>query len=196
MENLKKLMEHRDAILLAEIGALIHDLGKLSEFFLRKQSEQEKDKYIDYHHSKILDYDGSSGSKYSSKEPRTKKLSNDVNQKLMNEKIDILNGALLDIIEEHHNKDSPKNDLVKFTIASDEFDSEEDRGRAKDEQKTADDTFKATAFGIESKESTINLVNFEVERQKIYELLINFFDRKIERRELLCGDCQDNTSAL
>ena len=42
MENLKKLMEHRDAILLAEIGALIHDLGKLSEEFVKAHSIKEE----------------------------------------------------------------------------------------------------------------------------------------------------------
>jgi len=39
-EKLKKLIEHRDAILLAEIGALIHDLGKLSEEFISVKSPE------------------------------------------------------------------------------------------------------------------------------------------------------------
>jgi len=39
--NLKKLVEHRDTILLAEIGTLIHDLGKLSEEFVRQMSMNE-----------------------------------------------------------------------------------------------------------------------------------------------------------
>lgn len=37
-DKLKKLVEHRDAILLAELGALIHDLGKLSEEFISNKS--------------------------------------------------------------------------------------------------------------------------------------------------------------
>lgn len=42
--NLKKLIEHRNDILFAEIGALIHDLGKLSnEFVEGKDDSEEKD---------------------------------------------------------------------------------------------------------------------------------------------------------
>lgn len=54
-EKLKKLIEHRDAILLAEIGALIHDLGKLSEEFVRSKCAEESGNWI--HHTAILEYD-------------------------------------------------------------------------------------------------------------------------------------------
>jgi CRISPR-associated Csx11 family protein len=46
------LIEHRDAILLAEIGVLIHDLGKLSEEFTKKLSQENNEQY--YVHSYIL----------------------------------------------------------------------------------------------------------------------------------------------
>jgi len=51
MEKLKKLIEHRDAILLAEIGALIHDLGKLSEEFVKQMS---KDVIFRFDHEDII----------------------------------------------------------------------------------------------------------------------------------------------
>ncbi len=186
-DKLKKLVEHRDAILLAEIGALIHDLGKLSEEFIRKQSEKEKDKFKDYHHSKILDYDSGLDKKYKPKKDDTKSLAKKVKQKLKclsEEKDGILGGTLLDIIEEHHNKEKPKNDLIKIVIASDEFDSEEDRGKAKDEQKDADKTFKATAFGIED-EGKIKINMLEEERQKVYEILLDYFNKNLNRFKLL-----------
>ena len=183
--KLKILREYKDAILLAEIGALIHDLGKLSEEFVRKQSEKEEDKFKDYHHSKILDYDSSLDEKYKPKYNDTKSLAKKVKQKLEclpEEKDRILEGTLLDIIKEHHNKERPKNDLVKFIIASDEFDSEEDRGKAKDKQKSADETFKSTAFGIEK--DKINIGVLEKERQEVYKTILNF-DKNLDRFELL-----------
>lgn len=54
MEKLKKLMEHRDAILLAEIGALIHDLGKLNKLFIEQHAKENEGK-IDYRHGDIID---------------------------------------------------------------------------------------------------------------------------------------------
>jgi len=57
MKKLEKLINNRDSILLAEIGALIHVLGKLSEEFVKKQSLKEKDNYSDFHHSNIVNYD-------------------------------------------------------------------------------------------------------------------------------------------
>lgn len=56
MEKLKKLVEHRDAILLAEIGALIHDLGKLNKLFIEQHAKENEGK-IDYQHGDIIDVD-------------------------------------------------------------------------------------------------------------------------------------------
>lgn len=50
-DKLKMLIEHRDAILLAEIGALIHDLGKLSEEFIKQTS---KDISFKFDHEDIM----------------------------------------------------------------------------------------------------------------------------------------------
>lgn len=53
VSKLDTLIKHRDAILIAEIGALIHDLGKLSEEFVIGKSsdvkELENPKNIDHH---------------------------------------------------------------------------------------------------------------------------------------------------
>jgi len=54
-DKLENLKEHRDAILLAEIGALIHDLGKLSEEFVLSKCNGELAKlYSWYAHQYIL----------------------------------------------------------------------------------------------------------------------------------------------
>jgi CRISPR-associated Csx11 family protein len=49
--NLDYLRKYRDTILLAEIGALVHDLGKLSEEFIESESEGSNKKYK---HQEIL----------------------------------------------------------------------------------------------------------------------------------------------
>ena len=77
--------------------------------------------------------------------------------------------------------------LLKFVLASDEFDSEEDRGRSKDKQSIYK-TFKSSALGYESE---INLNELEGFRREIYEVLIDILNScdisKIfeKRRELL-----------
>ena len=40
--NLNRLTDHRNFILLAELGALIHDLGKFSKEFLESKSPSGK----------------------------------------------------------------------------------------------------------------------------------------------------------
>ena len=50
-DKLKILQNNRDKILLAEIGALIHDLGKLSEDFVKQMS---RDICFNFDHEKIL----------------------------------------------------------------------------------------------------------------------------------------------
>lgn len=59
MGTLKTIEDHRDLILLAEIGALIHDLGKLSKKFVIQQSIECKTKKTycpecEFDHEKIL----------------------------------------------------------------------------------------------------------------------------------------------
>ena len=54
--KLGTLIEHRGRILLAEVGALIHDLGKLSEEFVKAHSFEEKASEWVYH-TAWLDYE-------------------------------------------------------------------------------------------------------------------------------------------
>ncbi len=54
VSKLDTLIKHRDAILIAEIGALIHDLGKLSEKFIYQMSQDSTRKQQLYSHDLIL----------------------------------------------------------------------------------------------------------------------------------------------
>jgi len=53
-KNLEVLVKHRDAILIAEIGALLHDLGKLDERFIIQTSIDGPGNFKKYKHEKIL----------------------------------------------------------------------------------------------------------------------------------------------
>ena len=49
MSELEKLTDHRDAISYAAIGALLHNLGKISSKFLKKQIDNEEPDYLYQH---------------------------------------------------------------------------------------------------------------------------------------------------
>ncbi len=165
MENkLELLKKDRDKILFAEIGALIHDLGKLHKTFI----EQHAKEYIgnkDYQHGDVLDEDAK-------RDDELGKLAKELKEILR--KWSLLDSNLYEIIKSHHNKDGRENlpILLKLIIASDEFDSEEDRGGAKDKQSLYK-TFKSSAFGYESE---MYLDELEELRKRVYKWTIKILD--------------------
>ena len=50
--DLKKLEKCRDGLLLAQAGALLHNLGKISSQFLNKMTSNDKDQKFRYQHNK------------------------------------------------------------------------------------------------------------------------------------------------
>ncbi|WP_202319138.1 CRISPR-associated protein Csx11 [Archaeoglobus neptunius] len=182
--KLNELMENRDAILLAEIGALIHDLGKLSEEFVRSKCIEESDKNW-IHHTAVIELDMHRGVKYA----------NDIRRILKNIKININRKtiALYDFILGHHPKNWGRKEkwdklesfefeypaydkgliLLKFIIASDTFDSEEDKSYCKDPQSVCG-IYKSTSFGFE--EDVIIPQSLKDERVKIYKVLRDWLD--------------------
>ena len=170
-DKLKILQDNRDKILLAEIGALIHDLGKLNEIFVRKQSLEGKE-YDDYYHSKILEYDFNKHHKYYSGDCEMEHLAK-ILFDLLKRKIK-LNGeetTLYEIIEKHHN-DNVDKVLLKFIKVADQFDADEDRAGAKDEQSICK-TFKSSTFGYEKE---IDITTLLSERKKSYKEIIKYLD--------------------
>lgn len=170
--KLEILQNNRDKILLAEIGALIHDLGKLSEIFIRKQSLEESKKYGDYHHSKVLEYDSDKCHKYHHPNECEMEHLAKVLTDLLKRKIE-LDGeeiTIYEIIEKHH--DNVDKLLLKFITSADTFDADEDRAGAKDEQSICK-TFKSSAFGYEKE---INIEILLSERKKSYRHIIDYLD--------------------
>lgn len=174
--SIDDLKLHEETILLAEIGALIHDVGKLSKLFVDKKSiEGEKNpKYEDYHHGNILEYDSNPQSKYYPKDPvlenSAKKL------KIILEKLYMTYGEKSDLyklMKRHHLGNS--NSFVRLITACDRFDSEEDRKDAGDRQPIRRPYF-SNAFGYEKELPLISEIDFNNERKAVYDLIIEVLD--------------------
>lgn len=177
--NLHDLEAHADIVFLTEIGALIHDLGKMSKFFIDKHTPGGKDLYKDYHHGDILEYDSGIKTGYLPNDPELKNKALQLKDLLEKAKIDYNNekSSLYKFMKEHHHKDPITTDsFVKLLIASESFDSKEDRSDATDSQ-LGPKTYFSNAFGYEEEMSLFSKDDFEKERKKIYALLINLLDR-------------------
>jgi hypothetical protein len=139
---LKKLEDNRTAILLAEIGAYLHDLGKARKEFVEHYAENGGS--------------GWDGHNFPSK------LSNNLKELLEKIKVEICNehASLLDFIEKHHKEkegdgylsDCDVPSLIRLLYAGwngyDGMDSGLDKGSAQTKQKK-DSIFISTAFGHE-----------------------------------------------
>ncbi len=184
-DKLKKLIEHRDAILLAEIGTLIHDVGKLSEEFVKSKCVEESGNWI--HHTAIVEYDAHRNITHARK---IKQILESIEIKLDGYSI-----RLYDFVLGHHKKmwskkeswDKPEsfeydyrkrrydedNIFLKFIIASDTFDSDEDKSYSKDPQNICG-VYKSTSFGFENE--LIEMDALIEERKKIYKILIDWLN--------------------
>jgi len=157
-KNMESIIKHRDLILLAEIGALIHDLGKLSEEFVGHSSvEKEPEKFP---HNKIFDPN------YMPKSLM------DIIDKIevddlfqSKKKIKILR----ELIENHHGRNR-KSNLLKILKAPgcDAADSGVDKGTPGRKQ-SKDNTFISTAFGYEKR--PINLSQLKSFRDEFCDVL-------------------------
>ena len=188
MGKLDELVKHRDAILFAEIGALIHDSGKLSEEFVKSKCIEESGNWI--HHTAILEYDVHKNISYAKK---AKQILESIKITLGNDSI-----RLYDFVLGHHKKqwenkderektwkkpeiftfkysDYNKNNniFLKFIMVSDAFDSEEDKSHSKDPQSICG-VYKSTSFGFENEQ--IEMSELIEERKKVYETIIKWLD--------------------
>ncbi|NJD75758.1 MAG: CRISPR-associated protein Csx11 [Candidatus Methanoperedens sp.] len=140
MIDIKQVIEkHKDTILLAEIGALIHDLGKLGEEFIGYESKDNDP--ITFYHNRILD------SKYISQTLIDTIDAIETPDLLIKNNIKILR----ELIENHHGG-AGKSNFIKYLKAPggvDGVDSGVDKGTPGKKQ-TKNDTFIATAFGHEN----------------------------------------------
>lgn len=163
--DLGELKSNRQALLLAELAALLHDVGKYSVQFVDQMSCNPSGTWKNFKHAKI------------DKMPRfvdagflkTLKNNNLATQlKWGCIPSDEHIGHLLDIIVYHHNPGHSAL-LVQLLVKCDGFDSGADKGTthndnlSKEAKQERDHTYVATAFGEETKK--IELISLSVNRK-------------------------------
>ena len=171
---LDKLAKNRVPILLAEIGAYLHDLGKARREFIEYNSKDGSPKW---------DKDKHNFPSIFSKELRT--ALNEIEVSICGEKV-----SLMDFIEKHHDKmetGGKRKDceiplIIRLLYANwqgyDGMDSGLDKGRVMGKDKVGqrkDHTFIATAFGHEFKR--IELSKIEYLTNNLQEVIINALEQ-------------------
>ena len=179
MNGLQKVEDHRDLILLAEIGALLHDLGKLSKEFVIQQSKECFDSNksccdeCNFDHLKIFkgntpkfDYNNFLDNNFTNS-ISNENLLNTLNKDIRNKNRYLFNQKLNDmkqIIEKHENNKSGIG-LIKLLASIDGLDSGVDKGTLHNNGKQPKgDTCRATSFGYET---TIDVSKLEQIRDRL-----------------------------
>lgn len=201
MTGLQRIVDNRDFILLAEIGALLHDLGKLSKEFVIQQSKECFDSNksccneCNFNHQKIFkdntlkfDYSDFLGNNFNSS-ISNENLSNILNKDIRNENRYLFNQKLNDmkqIIEKHENNRSGIG-LIKVLASIDGLDSGVDKGTLHNNGKQPkDNTYQATSFGHEA--NTIGVSKLKPIRDQLCAELID----NLKAIEQAYDDCKNN----
>ncbi|MDH7597830.1 MAG: CRISPR-associated protein Csx11 [Methanothrix sp.] len=164
VSSLKPLEDNRKALLLAEVGALLHDVGKLSTQFIDQMSIYPSSRSKDFAHENAVE-----------KLPDfvDKQFVNALKQRSLRDMLRLPGipnneqiGQLLDLVL-HHDKHRHSSFLVRLLNRCDGFDSGADKGTTKDQglskeaKQPFDKTFIATAFGSETLTSRIDVADID-----------------------------------
>ncbi|MGB9880163.1 MAG: hypothetical protein ACPLRM_05305, partial [Anaerolineae bacterium] len=183
------LAQNRDALLLTEVAALLHDIGKLSSQFVDQMSQSPSGISQGFAHENAVEkITGFVDAQFLNalKSPELRGL---LHIKPIPNKEQI--GSALDLIL-HHDKPRHSALLVRLLSRCDGADSGADKGTTrsvglpKEAKQPFEKTFIATAFGNETLESRIGTNRIDLARQKlsrrIGEKLISFRDRPEQKR--------------
>jgi hypothetical protein len=170
MSNLQILAQHRDALLLAEVAALLHDIGKLSSQFIDQMSQQPSAISTGFEHENAVEkIDGFVDAQFLNALKLTKlrdrlRLDSIQKQKQL--------GQILDLIL-HHDKRQHSAFLVQLLNRCDGADSGADKGTTRDQSLPKEakqpfgNTFVASAFGKEAPDVRIDTANIDTTRRKL-----------------------------
>ncbi len=160
------IKSNRDEILKGEIGALLHDIGKLHPDFIKKQSLND---IGDFDHSKAIDTN------------KSKELVNflkNLKVKLKNEESDVYN-----LIVCHHNK-RDKSLLINLLQICDRKDSADDKGIVRRKYNTTI----SSPFGYPKEKIDLTCLQkrFEDLQNNLTELFNKYFSDKSDKIDLTC----------
>lgn len=158
-DPIQAIIAYRDQILIAEIGALLHDIGKCHPEFIKNKSIENIGNFDHCEIDNFLPHDLI----VSMKDKRSR-----VN--INNEEIDIYS-----IVKEHHSTNTKKK-LIKLIQSCDRADSADDKGIVRKKQ-SMKNTVISSPFGYSK--GRINLENLEKKRNNLYSHLIDSFRKYI-----------------
>ncbi|MCW1309460.1 MAG: CRISPR-associated protein Csx11 [Candidatus Nanoarchaeia archaeon] len=159
------IKSNRENILIGEIGAFLHDIGKLHPDFVKKQSLEN---IGNFDHSKAIDTD---------KSKNLVDLLNNLKLKLKGEE-----SSVYYLIVCHHNK--TENLLIKFLQICDRKDSSDDKGIVRRKQ-SINNTFISSPFGYPKEK--IDLTCLQKRFEDLKSNLTGLFDKYISNEiDLTC----------
>jgi hypothetical protein len=170
MMSLKVLKDNRDALLLAEVAALLHDVGKLSGLFIDQQSSQPSPNSTGFEHERAVQKLNGFVDNHFLQNLQSIRLRNTLNFTLIPNNSRI--GQVLDLIL-HHDNSKHSAFLVQLLNGCDGADSGADKGTTRSQglpkgaKQPSSDTFIATAFGKEDSKLRIDTVRIDDIRQKL-----------------------------
>jgi hypothetical protein len=170
MMNLGVLSQNRNALLLAEVAALLHDVGKLSGLFIDQQSNQPSPNSTGFEHERAVQKLNGFVDNHFLQNLQLVRLRDTLNFTLIpnNRRI----GQVLDLIL-HHDNSNHSAFLVQLLNGCDGADSGADKGTTRSQglprgaKQPSSDTFIATAFGKEDSKLRIDTVRIDDIRQKL-----------------------------
>lgn len=128
----EKIARNRNRILTGEIGAVLHDLGKMHPDFVLKQSRENDNRQKYHEHTAIDEF----------VDPELV----DIFKSLVIEEEEGERLAVYDIITKHHRSNKAKGFLLKAFVKCDRKDSADDKGIVRKKQ-SRDGTFISSPFG-------------------------------------------------
>jgi hypothetical protein len=189
MNSLQVLKNNRDALLLAEVVALLHDVGKLSTQFIDQMSTEPSPLSQNFEHENAVE-------RLSSfvdaqfvdvlRQPRLRDLLH-FTQILSHEQI----GQPLDLIL-HHDSRRHSSFLIRLLNRCDSADSGTDKGTTRNQglpkgaKQPFNETFIATAFGSETPASRIDTTKIDTVRRNLSSAVVAILTQSgLKRTEII-----------
>jgi hypothetical protein len=168
-DQLQKLHEHREGILLAEMGALLHDIGKLSSEFIDQKSSSPSEDISKFAHETAVERSPNFVDRRFVATLKHQRLRRHLIWPEMENSEQI--GAPVDLIT-YHDRSKHSSFLIRLLHQCDVIDSTADKGMPTDDllkeaRQPAASTFVASAFGYEPERFRIDLARADDQRRNL-----------------------------
>lgn len=167
MSEIDKIKNNQEQILIGEIGALLHDIGKMHPNFVKKQSKENTG---EFRHTKIDEF--------------LDKLAPLIRNPKFTIKIHQIETSIYHLITEHHGNDREIDGLVKALKICDHKDSADDKGIVRKKQ-PMNNTIISSPFGHPKEKIDLNCLQkkFDDLQKVLFETFTSYIS---ENLNLIC----------